>query len=81
MKSMVTTAVKEICYRVVRKRPWGQFVAKIRDPWKKTRVWLVAYDIAEQATHAYDAAAIKFEIYGVDSIKFYPNFVQTDLKS
>ncbi|AES88133.1 AP2 domain class transcription factor [Medicago truncatula] len=44
-------AVKEICYRVVRKRPWGRFVAEIRDPWKKTRVWLVAYDTDEQATH------------------------------
>lgn len=51
MKSMVTMAVKEICYRVVRKRPWGRFVAEIRDPWKKTRVWLVAYDTDEQATH------------------------------
>lgn len=29
----------------------------------------------------YDAAAIKFEIYGVDSIKFNPIFVQIYLKS
>jgi len=76
MKSTVTVVVKEICYRVVRKRPWGLFAAEIQDTWKKTRVWLVAYDTAEQTAHAYDASAIKFEIYGVYSI----NLIQTFYK-